>query len=111
MLVVRADAQREDCQRAAIVITRLPQIAACETSRIMTREHFIRHGATHVMTRDAGDWRIAATLDPDIDRPWRRRPAVETSPPAVAMPQARSLPSTTAETLDDDPALIGLPAQ
>jgi competence protein ComEC len=111
MLVVRADAQRVDCQRAAVVITRLPQIAACDERRTLTREHFARYGATRVTTRDAGDWRTATTLDPAINRPWRRSTPVDTKPPIAVTPPSSPRANTIAETPDDDPAIASPPVQ
>lgn len=117
-LVTKPDALREDCRHADIVITPLAGIAACDTTKLLARDHFDRYGATKIVTRDAREWHLETTLDPAATRPWRRKPAAPR--PTTATPEPPSPPETAqrpgrsrrapvlhvAETLEDDPALI-----
>lgn len=80
---LRADALREDCRRADIVITPLPTIAACTEKPILSRQHFESHGATRATRTARGEWHIETGLDPMTDRPWRRK-ASEPGPSSIA---------------------------
>lgn len=116
-LVTKLDTLRDDCRHADIVITPLAGIAACNSIKLLARDHFDRHGATKVTTRSPGEWKLETTLDPATSRPWRRKPsaakpvaAPETpvAPAPVRRPERSNRPPVirAAETLEDDPALI-----
>lgn len=113
-LVIDRASLREDCRRADIIITNLPTIQTCVEGqhRIFEKAYFERYGATLVHSRAPDIWRTTTTLDPRIDRPWRRKVAAagKTKPPAVRT-EARTpaSPPAQAETLDDDPALSPQP--
>jgi competence protein ComEC len=106
-LVAKRDALRDDCLRADIVITPLAGIAACQDRKLLARAHFDTFGATLIRTANPATWRLETTLDPRVDRPWRRK----MPPPKPATALARKAetlerPSLVRpETLDDDPAL------
>lgn len=119
-LVTKPDALRDDCRHADIVITPLAGIAACQSVKLLARDHFDRHGATKVTTRGPGEWKLETTLDPATSRPWRRKPSAAkpvTTPetpaaaPRAARPGRSDRPPVirAAETLEDDPALIPRP--
>lgn len=116
-LVTKLDALRDDCRHADIVITPLAGIAACDTVKLLARDHFDRYGATKITTRHAEEWRLETTLDPATNRPWRRKPSIASPAPSSETPiAATQTPSMkrsnrlpiirAAETLEDDPALI-----
>lgn len=108
-LVTRTDLLREDCRRADVVITPLAAIGACKGIKLLARDHFDRFGATKVITRHVGEWRLETGLDPAITRPWRRKIA-SASALAPAMRSANTGVSASgaqiAETPNDDPALV-----
>ncbi|HRE21060.1 MAG TPA: ComEC/Rec2 family competence protein [Rhabdaerophilum sp.] len=105
-LVADRASLREDCQRADIIISNLPTIATCshEGQHVLDKAHFERYGATLIRSRSSVEWKTQTTLDPAIDRPWRKK-AVAIEKPLLVKPSSVRRPSGP-ETLDDDPALL-----
>ncbi len=108
-LVIDRASLREDCQRADIVISNLPSIAACtrQGHRLLDKTHFDRYGATLIHSRSSSEWKTQTTLDPTIDRPWRKKVAA-IERPAPGRPASTQTPQRP-ERLDDDPALLPQP--
>ncbi len=107
---------REDCRRAAIVISRLTSPVGCAASIVIDREHLAGHGATAIRATEAG-FTLATARRPDETRPWLPktpafRPAASTPrsalgpprPPPADPPEAAAEPDLPpAEAPDGDP--------
>lgn len=99
-LSLKRDSLRQDCQTADIIITPQSGISACDRAkRVLDRTHFERYGATRIVTHNATDWQMEATLSPDSQRPWRK--------PSKAMPSSKLEPSSQGAPIPngEDPAL------
>ncbi len=74
----------EDCQRAALVISRVTAPPTCGASLVIDRAFLAGHGASAVRARDTG-FEVTSVRRPDETRPWLPKPArTTTAPPARA---------------------------
>lgn len=76
-LSLQADAAREDCSRADIVISPLRLPPTCAARFKLDREHFERHGATFITFGADGGARLTGALPQDSHRPWRKAPPTD----------------------------------
>ena len=105
-LSARSEALRDDCQRADIVITPHSATNACLlTRRVIDRRHLERYGSTRVITRNAQDWSIDTTLNPDHKRPWRHAYNTNTMSAPIVASVTRAGTNQNTTSLQDDPGL------
>lgn len=79
----------EDCERAAIILTRLPAPAACTAKTPIDGRFLAAHGATAIRWGPSGR-HVTTTRRPDHNRPWMRAPAPSAS---TASSPTRASPS------------------
>jgi competence protein ComEC len=93
-------ALREDCGRAALVVTRLVAPPGCRAvTYVVDAEDLAARGAV-TLKLDGGDFRIASVREPSAARAWYNRPVVR-------RPDFPKIPSTSSEPSEDtseDPA-------
>jgi competence protein ComEC len=70
---------REDCRRAAILVTRLRAPPECAAPILLDRAFLDGHGATSVTFRDRAP-RVATVRSPERSRPWLPKPATRPAP-------------------------------
>lgn len=83
-LVADRRAFEEDCDRAAIILSRLPAPAACRAKTLVDARFLAAHGATAIRWGPSGA-EITTTRRADQKRPWMRAP---TSTGSSAVPAA-----------------------
>lgn len=87
--ILRAEALDEDCDRAAILVTRLRVLQACR-ALVLDRERLARNGATTIRLAPDGELILNAARQRDAARPWLAPlPDSLATPPAAPRPDAR----------------------
>lgn len=107
-LSLTAEALREDCTRAAIIITPLPAPADCSARLMLDRPHFEHRGATFVTLTAGQPPRLEVALGENSRRPWRRAPPTDGSAGLLVAPLARVLSAESWPARTDGRRFFGL---
>ncbi len=98
-LVADRRAFEEDCERAAIILTRLPAPATCTAKMLIDARFLAAHGATAIRWGRSGA-EIETTRRPDQNRPWMRAPASSSNRASPPQPSARPRRPAQGDPLD-----------
>ena len=102
---------REDCRRAALVVSRLAAPAGCAASVVADRAFLATRGATALSAQPSGGFAIETVRSATESRPWFTRPAEPNRTTDPAGPERdRARPTARPERLpDDDPGVLDTP--
>ncbi|HVV93687.1 MAG TPA: ComEC/Rec2 family competence protein [Hyphomicrobiales bacterium] len=98
-------ALREDCGRAAIVVTRLAVRAGCRAHTFVIDGRDLASGGAHALRLGPGGIEATVARPPWSSRRWYDRPVPPTPPPADAAPKP-----ATPDDADDEPVQVERPA-